>query len=218
MRNELKHLLLPAAALAVAAAPLSAQETEPTGIQDTTPIAVNFDSGYTYKYDGWYNLAAGANGRVVNGVDYAYDWRDMANKPGFTGNAGYPTAMASSAAYPNPIRSQLHSASGYELSTPGYAPLYDANKPASTRAAFNKVANGNGSGGLDKFNADGTRNATTWGGSGFGPHPSGGSLYAISFSNNFNARGGTLGVFEDNPLAGLSTVSLQLQRRLGQRL
>lgn len=209
MKIHLTHTLLPAAFLVASMAPVSADN--PTGIQDTTPIAVNFGAGYNYKYDGWYNFAAGPNGRVVDGVDYAYDFTDVANKPGFTGNTGYPSAMNASPAYPNPIYSQLNSATGYALSTPGYSKTYDPDSPASSRAAFNKVANGNGSGGLDKFNADGTRNGTTWGGSGFGPVPSGGSLYGISFSNYYNARGGTVGVFEASPLDSLSTISLQIQ-------
>ena len=60
---------------------------------------------------------------------------------------------------------------------------------ASTAANFNKVGNG----------------------SGFGPYPASDSLYAISFSNNYNAKGGTLGVFESNPLANLGTVVFQLE-------
>lgn len=60
---------------------------------------------------------------------------------------------------------------------------------ASTAANFNKVGNG----------------------SGFGPYPASDSLYAISFSNNHNAKGGTLGVFESNPLADLGTVVFQVE-------
>lgn len=60
---------------------------------------------------------------------------------------------------------------------------------ASTAANFNKVGNG----------------------SGFGPYPASDSLYAISFSNNYNAKGGTLGVFESNPVANLGTVVFQLE-------
>lgn len=108
----------------------------------------------------------------------------------FAGHTGYPTAMASSPAWVSPIYSQIKSGS---------------------QVALNKVANGNGSGGLNKFNADGTRNATAWGGSGFGPYPASDSIYAIAFSNVYNARGGTLAVFETNPVADLKTVTLQLQ-------
>ncbi len=56
-------------------------------------------------------------------------------------------------------------------------------------AGFNKVSNGNG----------------------FGPYPAGDALYAISFSNNFNAKGGTLGVFEANPVANLASVVFQVE-------
>ncbi len=133
------------------------------------------------KYDGWYNLTVQPKVRNVWGTEHT-----------ITGLSGYPTTFTSAAAYPNPIWSQLQSHSG-------------------NKAAFNKVANGNGSGGLDKFNADGTRNATTWGGSGFGPYPAGDSIYAISFSNNYNARGGTFGIFETAPVNDLQNLVLQIE-------
>jgi len=106
------------------------------------------------------------------------------------GNTGYPSVFGSAAAFPSPIASQVKS---------------------GTSANFNKVANGNGTGGLDKFNADGTRNATTWNGTGMGPYPAGDSLYAISFSNVYNAKGGTLGIFETNPVLNLSSVVFQVE-------
>lgn len=211
MKFVLRNLLVPAAVAVIGTSAAFAQE-EPTGIQDTTPIAINLQRT-NVKYDGWYNFSVGTPlDKVIDGVHYAFDVTDRASKPGLSGvGNGYPTAFNSANAYPNPVLSQLHSATGYDLSTPGYAATYDANKPRSTQAAFNKVANGDGSGGLSKFNADGTRNAQTWGGSGFGPMPSGGSLYGISFSNNYNARGGTLGVFEANPVSNLDRISLQIQ-------
>lgn len=154
---------------------------EYTGVNDAMPVAVSL-AGDT-KYDGWYNFSSQtAKERVVHG--------QTVTLPGTP--AGYPTAMGSSPAYPSPIASQLQSNS-------------------ASKATFNKVANGNGTGGLNKFNADGTRNATTWGGSGFGPIPSGDSIYGISFSNAFNAKGGTFGAFEANPLANLQTVVFQVE-------
>lgn len=211
MKHCFRTLTLMTAFASLGSAALFAQdESSPTGIQDTTPFAQNMNRA-NVKYDGWYNLSSSPQGKVIDGVDYAYDHDFRETYPGLNANAGYPTAFAAAPAYPNPIRSQLHSATGYALSTPGYLPTFNASAPRSSQAAFNKVANGNGSGGLNKFNADGTRNATTWGGSGFGPVPSGGSLYVMSMSNRFNARGGTLGVFEASPLDSLDTIALQIQ-------
>lgn len=109
----------------------------------------------------------------------------------FAANTGYPTVFTAANAWSKPIASQVNT--------------------GGTAAALNKVANGNGTGGLNKFNADGTRNSTAWGGTGFGPYPAGDSLYAISFSNEYNTKGGTLGVFEANPVANLGTVVFQLE-------
>ena len=109
----------------------------------------------------------------------------------FAANTGYPTVFTAANAWPTPIASQVNT--------------------GGTAAALNKVANGNGTGALGKFNADGTRNSTAWGGTGFGPYPAGDSLYAISFSNEPNTKGGTLGVFEANPVANLSNVVFQVE-------
>lgn len=165
------------ATLAVLAASATQAQTL-TGIDDALPVNVGLTG--TVKDDGWYNFTNHAQDRTVDGVSHTLG-----------ANTGYPTALASSAAWVAPIAAQVH--------TGGAA------------AAFNKVANGNGSGGLNKFNANGTRNSTAWGGTGFGPYPANDSLYAISFSNAFNTKGGTLGVFEANPVANLGTVVFQVE-------
>lgn len=146
------------------------------------------------KYDGWYNLSIGAKTRTVHGDEITIN-----------GLSGYPTTFTSSNAYANPIASQRYSTDG---ATPT---VNSTNATGSGRANLTKVANANGTGGLDKFNADGTRNATTWNGSGFGPYPAGESIYGISFSNVYNAKGGTFGIFEANPLSNLSTVVFQIE-------
>lgn len=160
-----------------------------TGIQDAIPQSAESLADRTgenwvagnTKYDGWYNLSTAPQTKTVDGTSHD-----------FPALSGYPTTFTSSNAYANPIASQL--------STTGLS-----------KAALTKVANGNGSGGLDKFHANGTRNATTWGGSGFGPYPAGASIYAISFSNVYNAKGGTFGVFEANPVINLASVVFQVE-------
>lgn len=104
---------------------------------------------------------------------------------------GYPAVFTSGNEWPSPIASQVNSGG-----------------PA---AQLNKIANGNGTGGINKFNADGTRNSSTWDGTGYGPYPAGDGLYAISFSNVYNAKGGSFGIFETAPVADLGTVVLQLE-------
>jgi len=160
-----------------------------TGIQDAIPQSAQSlasRTGGTWsssstKYDGWYNLSSMAKTKTVNGVEHT-----------FAANTGYPTVFQSANAYTNPIYSQLQSNVG-------------------SRAALNKIANGNGSGGISKFNANGTRNALAWGGSGYGPYPAGDSIYAISFSNEFNTKGGSFGVFEAAPVLNLASVVFQVE-------
>ncbi len=170
-----------------------------TGIDDATPYAVELN-GAT-KYDGWYNFSNSTKVKTVDGTSHT-----------IAGNSGYPTALASSPAWSSPISSQLQS-------------------DGSNRAAFTKVTNGDGSGydvgfasnglanSLAHFNANGTpQSGAVWkkangtaGSSGFGPIPSGDSLYAISFSNEVNTRQGTLGIFEAAPVTGLQNVVLQVE-------
>lgn len=191
------NLFALAAGFSVLAA--GAASAQYTGIEDATPRAVSL-SGST-KYDGWYNFSNSTKSKVVDGVTHV-----------ISGNTGYPTALQSSPAWSSPIASQLQS---------------DATK----KAAFTKITNGDGSGydvgyeanGLPKslafFNTNGTPKAgATWkkangtaGSSGYGPIPSGDSLYAISFSNDFNTRQGTTGVFEANPVTGLQNIALQIE-------
>lgn len=170
-----------------------------TGIDDAAPIAVQL--GGATKRDGWYNLSTGTKVKVVDGSSYTI--------PGLT---GYPTALSSSPAWSSPVYSQLQSDSSH-------------------KASFNKVSNGNGSSyvpgydsygisnGLSSFNPDGTKKTgATWkkangttGADGYGPIPSGDSLYAISFSNDPNVRQGTVGVFEAAPVAELKSVVFQVE-------
>jgi len=170
-----------------------------TGIDDATPRAVSLNG--STKYDGWYNFSSQTKSKTIDGVARV-----------ISGVTGYPTALQSSPAWNSPIASQLQS---------------DATK----KAAFTKITNGDGSGydvgyetnGLPKslafFNANGTPKAgATWkkangtaGSSGYGPIPSGDSLYAISFSNDINTRQGTTGIFEANPVAGLKNVAIQIE-------
>lgn len=191
------HLFALAAGFSVLAA--GAASAQYTGIDDATPRAVSL-SGST-KYDGWYNFSSQTKSKVVNGTTYV-----------IPGNSGYPTALQSSPAWSSPIVSQLQS-------------------DVSKKAAFTKITNGDGSGydvgyeanGLPKslayFNANGTPGAgATWkkangtaGSSGYGPIPSGDSLYAISFSNEVNTRQGTTGIFEANPVAGVQNIALQIE-------
>lgn len=188
MKSKLKFLSV---SLALAAAATLAQAQPYTGIQDALPINPGLE-GNT-KDDGWYNLTIGSKTRTVDGTDYTIN-----------GLSGYPGTFASTA-YPNPIASQVYSDNG---ATPT---LNANNNQATGRSGFNKIAQANGTGGLDKFNADGTRNATPWGGTGMGPYPAGDSIYAISFSNQYNAKGGSFGIFEANPLADLQTIVLQIE-------
>lgn len=162
-----------------------------TGIQDAIPIGVQLQ-GNT-KTDGWYNLSASPKTKTVDGVEHS-----------FGPNTGFPGALNSSARWPNAIDSQLQS---------------DATK----KAALNKISNGDGSGystgynsnwipnSLNGFNTNGTPNGGTWTGSGYGSFPSGEGLYAISFSNFFNGRQNTLGVFEANPILNLKNVVFQVE-------
>lgn len=77
----------------------------------------------------------------------------------------------------------------FQSSNPWPRPIASQVNTGGAAANLNKVGNGNG----------------------FGPYPAGDSLYAISFSNNYNTKGGTLGVFESNPVANLGTVVFQLE-------
>lgn len=187
-KSILHHILPLSMAFAAVSVPTQAQEY--TGIQDALPINPNLD-GNT-KDDGWYNLTIGSKDRTVDGTDYTIN-----------GLSGYPGTFQSDA-YPNPIASQVYADNGA-------TPTSNLDNTQVNRANFNKVAQSNGTGGLDKFNPDGTRNATSWDGTGFGPYPAGDSIYAISFSNEYNAKGGTFGVFEDDPLTGLETVVFQVE-------
>ncbi|MGY1490667.1 PEP-CTERM sorting domain-containing protein [Methylobacillus pratensis] len=173
---KLKSYII-AAFVAFGTSALTAHADDPTGIQDAIPVSKTLAGNS--KDNGWYNFGIGPQTVVVDGVTTS-----------LPGNPGYPGATSSSAAWPNPITSQVNNGNA---------------------AYFNKVANNNGTGGLSKFNADGTRNSTTWGGSGFGPYPAGGSLYALSFSNNYNAKGGTLAVFDPTPVNNLANVVFQVE-------
>ncbi len=179
----------------LAALPFYAQAQVYTGIQDALPVQIALDGDV--KYDAWYNLSAQPKDRTINGVNY-----------NIAGLSGYPNGpFVSAPVWSAPVQSQFYSATGYDLSTTN-----GAGANPSNRAAFNKVRNQNYSGGIDKFNANGTRNETAWGPLGsFAPYTAGDSLYAISFANNFNAFGGTLGVFEANPISDLQNVVLQLE-------
>src|SRR5690606_24522552 len=125
-----------------AALPLFAQAQVYTGIQDALPVQVHLDGNV--KYDAWYNLSMQPKTSTVNGSAYAIN--------GLFG-LGYPTsALQAGPLWPAPIQAQSYSATGYDLGTTD-----GVGATPSRRAAFNKVRNRNHSGGIDKFNADGTR-------------------------------------------------------------
>ena len=153
------------------------------GIQDAIPVAKSLSGNA--KDNGWYNLASGAQTFVVDGTSQTFAGNYNANNP---------SAISAAKAWVAPIASQTNT---------------------STSAYFNKVANGNGSGGLSKFNADGTLKTgvtqTNWGGTGFGPYSAGQSIYAISFSNTPNTKGGTLAVFDPTPVANVANVVFQVE-------
>ena len=74
---------------------------------------------------------------------------------------------------------------------PWPSPIYSQlQSDSGSRAGFNKTANGV---------------------SGMGPYPAGDSLYAISFGNTFNSRGGTFAITETNPVVDLSSVVFQIE-------
>lgn len=178
--------------------PVAAQ-AQFTGIDDAAPVA--FTLGGTTKYDGWYNFSNSTKEKIVNGQSYV-----------IPGRTGYPTALSSAPRWNIGMASQLQSNSAQQ-------------------AIINKVSNSNGSGyaiGYDSFGIPNALNhfdaagsplpGSTWlrangtaGADGFGYIPSGESLYAISFSNVTNARFGTLGLFEANPVEDLKNVVLQIE-------
>lgn len=79
--------------------------------------------------------------------------------------------------------------------------------PPSTSAWTNPIASQVNSGGVKaNFNKVGNNAENT-----FGPYPATDGLYALSFTNVANAKGGTLGVFEANPVADLANVVFQVE-------